>query len=289
MASMIEAGVPSEVAPGDPMLPRPYRIRRTSRELEDTFTLELAPQDGGDACRFAPGQFNMLYVYGVGEVPISISGDPRKEGGFVHTIRAVGSVTRAMQTLKRDALLGVRGPFGSSWPVEAAEGRDLVIVAGGIGLAPLRPVMLHVLAHRNRYDKVLLLYGTRRPEDLLFRRELERWRARLDLEIFVTVDRATEAWRGNVGVVTTLISKISFDPARALAMVCGPEVMMRFTALELANRGVPPEQIHVSVERNMKCAIGLCGHCQWGSNFICKDGPVFPYGRVRELLSVWEL
>jgi NAD(P)H-flavin reductase len=286
---MIEAGVPSEVARGDPMLPRPYRIRRASRELADTFTLELAPQDGGDACRFAPGQFNMLYVYGVGEVPISISGDPRKRGVFVHTVRAVGSVTQAMQTLKRDAILGVRGPFGSSWPVEAAERRDLVIVAGGIGLAPLRPVMLHVLARRDRYDKVLLLYGTRRPEDLLFRRELERWRARLDLEIFVTVDRATEAWRGNVGVVTTLISRISFDPARAIAMVCGPEVMMRFTALELANRGVPPEQIHVSVERNMKCAIGLCGHCQWGSNFICKDGPVFPYGRVRELLSVWEL
>jgi NAD(P)H-flavin reductase len=259
------------------------------QELADTFTMSLTPEDAGDPCTFGPGQFNMLYVAGVGEVPISISGDPARRGSFVHTTRAVGTVTRAMRQLKRGDWIGLRGPFGNRWPVDAALERDVLIVAGGIGLAPLRPAMYHLLAHRARYRKVILLYGTRTPADLLFRKELERWRASFDLEVHVTVDRASGTWRGNVGVVTKLIGKVPLDPGGTVALVCGPEVMMRFTAMDLLQRGVPADRIHLSVERNMKCAIGLCGHCQWGPVFVCRDGPVFPYDRIKDLLSAWEV
>jgi NAD(P)H-flavin reductase len=231
----------------------------------------------------------MLYVFGVGEVPISVSGDPGRMDRLVHTTRAVGTVTGAMRRLRRGDAIGVRGAYGSAWPVREAEGGTLVIVAGGIGLAPLRPAMYHVLAHREQYGRVLLLYGTRTPEDILFRSELEQWRSKFDLEVHVTVDRASGGWRGNVGVVTNLISKVPFDPSDATALVCGPEVMMRFTALELQKRGVDLERVHVSMERNMKCGVGLCGHCQWGPVLVCRDGPVFSYDRVKGLLGIWEL
>ena len=279
----------------DPMLPRLYQVQRVRREIPDTFTLELEPADGDDIPPFATGQFNMLYVFGVGEIPISISGDPAKRRPLVHTTRAVGTVSRAMRVLKPADVIGVRGPFGSHWPIEHAVGKDVVIVAGGIGLAPLRSVMYQVMAEREKYGKVVLLYGARTPADILYRRELEHWRARRPqgspaaLEVYVTVDHATGSWRGNVGVVTRLIPRAGFDPLNTVAMVCGPEVMMRFTALELEKRGVAAEHIYVSMERNMKCAVGLCGHCQYGPNFVCKDGPVFPYSQVQGLLTKWEI
>jgi len=273
----------------DPMLPRAYRIQRVRRELADTVTMELAPADGGELPTFAPGQFNMLSVFGVGEIPISISGDPAQRHVLVHTTRAVGTVSRALCALKAGATLGVRGPFGTPWPVEAAHGKDLVIVAGGIGLPPLRPALYAALADRGHYKRVALLYGARSPREILFRRELERWRLRLDLEVAVTVDRGAADWRGAVGMVTRLIPRAPFDPAQAVALICGPEVMMRFTAAELEKRGVAPERIYVSLERNMKCAVGFCGHCQFGPVFVCRDGPVFSYDRVRALLMTREL
>lgn len=264
------------------MLTQPYRIIRVRKETYDTFSLELEPPNGISELSFAPGQFNMLYVFGVGEVPISISGDPTTPKTLVHTTRAVGTVTKAMRKLKVRDILGVRGPFGSHWPVEEAMGNDVVIVAGGIGLAPLRPVLYWILSQRDKYGKVVLLYGTRSPADILFRRELEKWRARFDLEVELTVDRATSAWRGNVGVVTTLIPRASFDPLSTVAMVCGPEVMMRYSVLELQKRGVESEDIYISMERNMKCGVGFCGHCQFGPTFVCKDGPVFRYDCIKE-------
>ena len=273
----------------DPMLPQRYRVQHVRREIPDTFTLELEPIEGGDIPPFATGQFNMLYVFGVGEIPISISGDPAKRRPLVHTTRAVGIVSSAMRELKPDDVIGVRGPFGSHWPIEQAEGKDIVIAAGGIGLAPLRSVMYHIISHREKYGKAVLLYGARTPADLLYRRELENWRAHFDLEVYVTVDRATGSWRGSVGVVTRLIRRSPFDPKNTVAMVCGPEVMMRFTAAELEERGVARENIYVSMERNMKCAIGMCGHCQYGPNFVCKDGPVFQYSQVQGLLTKWEV
>jgi len=231
----------------------------------------------------------MLYVNGVGEVPISISGNPEDSSAIIHTVRAVGQVTKVMWKMKPGELLGVRGPYGTNWPVEEAQGKDVLIAAGGIGLAPLRPAMYYIMAHRAKYKKVVLLYGARTPDELIFRDEIKSWRANLDLEVDVTVDRATGEWRGNVGVVTTLIPRIQFDPANTVAMVCGPEIMIRFTLLELQRRTIPLENLYVSLERNMKCGVGLCGHCQHGPHFICKDGPVFRYTQVKDWINIREL
>ncbi len=258
----------------DPWRPVPTRILRSRRETADTFTFDLEVS----SFAFEPGQFNMLYVFGVGEVPISISGDPSAQGTLVHTIRAVGTVTKAMKGLGRGATLGLRGPYGSAWPVAAAEGRDLVLLAGGLGLAPLRPVVYHALKERRRFGRVLLIYGSRTPEDLLYRRELARWARHIDVQ--VTVDRAGPDWTGNVGVGVALLDRVALDASRTVAMVCGPEVMMRYAVRAFADRGVPHERVFVSLERNMKCAVGLCGHCQYGPTFVCKDGPVVSFDRV---------
>jgi NAD(P)H-flavin reductase len=290
MATMVEQ--PEVVTAGlvsDPMLPTPYRIQRVKQETDDTFTLELLPEDSAKGFSFAPGQFNMLYVFGVGEVPISISSDPDDAPLLKHTTRVVGTVTKAMRLLKRGDTIGIRGPYGTHWPVEEAAGRDVVIAAGGIGLAPLRPALYRLMAEREKYRKIVLLYGTRTPEDMLYRHELEQWRGKFDLEIQVTVDRAASTWRGNVGVVTTMIPRAPFDPSNTLAMICGPEVMMRFTVMELLKRGVAAERVYLSGERNMKCGIGFCGHCQFGPTFVCKDGPVFAYPRIAALLGKSEV
>ncbi len=272
----------------DPFVPLPYRVGRVRRETRDITTLELAPVTGVRP-DYRPGQFNMLYAFGIGEVAISVSGDPAVPGGYVHTVRDVGAVSGAIAKLKAGAMLGLRGPYGTPWPVEAAEGNDVVFVAGGLGLAPLRPAIYRVLARRERYGRVVLLYGTRSPPDILFRQELERWRRRLDVEVLVTVDRADAEWRGNVGVVPKLIARAGFDPNGAVAMVCGPEVMMRFTANALHASGLALDHIYLSMERNMKCAIGLCGHCQFGPDFVCKDGPVMRYDRIADILTVREI
>lgn len=292
---MLMSDAPSITAPtasdriSDPMLPSPYRVQRARWDTDDTFSLELVPLDSDDIPHFAPGQFNMVYVYGVGEIPISISGDPTRRDLLVHTTRAVGTVTRAMSKLRVEDMLAARGPFGTAWPVAEAHQKDIVIVAGGIGLAPLRPAMYHIMAHREQYGRVVLLYGARTPGDVLYRKQLEQWRAHFDLDVFVTVDRATGSWRGSVGLVTSLIGRAPFDPLNTVALVCGPEVMMRFTTMGLEKRGVDTKNIYVSLERNMKCAIRLCGHCQFGSTFVCKDGPVFRYSQVQSLLTKWEV
>ena len=271
------------------MLPQPWSVRRLWWETEDTFSFELTPASSSQQFRFLPGQFNMLYVFGTGEIPISISGDPANAERLVHTVRTVGAVSRAMGSLKRGEQLGVRGPFGSPWPVESAYRKDLVIIIGGIGLAPLRPALYSVLASRQAFASVCLLYGTRTADDILYRKELNQWSRRNDLQTLITVDRAGPDWGGNVGVVTTLIGKAQFDANNTVALICGPEIMMRFAIRELQKLGVADDSIYVSMERNMKCAIGFCGHCQFGPTFICKDGPVFRYDRVRHLLAIREL
>ncbi|MBM4066632.1 MAG: Ni/Fe hydrogenase subunit gamma [Planctomycetes bacterium] len=273
----------------EPMIPKPFRIHRKLKETHDTYTIELESTNGADGFPFSAGQFNMLYVFGVGEVPISISSDPSMPKMLKHTARSVGAVTKALLKLKSGDVLGVRGPFGSRWPVEEAVGNDVVIVAGGIGLAPMRPVLYSFISHRDKYGKIILLYGARTPEDLLYKRELEQWRGRFDLEVKVIVDSATGNWRGNVGVVTTLIPRIQFDPLHTMAMICGPEVMMRYTLKELQSRGIKNENIFISMERNMKCGICLCGHCQFGPKFVCKDGPVFCYDQIKELFGKREI
>lgn len=269
-------------------VPRPFRVKKIKHETHDVFTLELSPEEGNPLL-FRPGQFNMVYVHGAGEIPVSISGDPAEPGTLIHTVRAVGAVTMGMKSIRQGDVLGVRGPYGTPWPIDEAVGSDFIIVAGGIGIAPLRPVIYEALRRRQQFGKLVLLYGTREPDDIVFAKTLEEWRSRFDFHVFVTVDRALGGWKGHVGVVTGLLPKASFEPANTIAMVCGPEVMMRFTAMELLKLGVDPKQIYLSMERNMKCGIGLCGHCQFGPYFVCREGPIFPYPRLKQLLSVREI
>ena len=268
-----------------PMAPRPFAVTRRRRETEDTWTLELEPTGDGEPLSLAPGQFTMLYAFGSGEVPISVSGDV--EGPLVHTVRAVGAVSQAICAAKRGAVLGVRGPFGNAWPVEAALGGDAIVIGGGIGLAPLRPVVYELLRRRGEFGEAAVLYGSRRPEELLYVKELERWRRRLQVD--VTVDAAGPDWAGKVGFVAKLVAGARFDPAAATAFVCGPEIMMRTCAEALLGRGVAPERIHVSMERNMQCGLGHCGHCQLGPTLICRDGPVYRWDEVAPLMAVREL
>jgi NAD(P)H-flavin reductase len=272
--------------PPDWFVPQPLRVARVRRETADVATLELT---AAAPFAFAAGQFNMLYVFGLGEVAISISGDPAEQGRIVHTVRAVGAVSGALVRLCRDKVIGVRGPYGSCWPVADAEGSDVVIIAGGLGLAPLRPAIYRVLARRERYGRVVLLYGARGPADILYRRELEAWRRRLDVDIEITVDHAAADWRGNVGVVPGLVPRVSFDPHHVVALVCGPEIMMRFTIAALRDRGLAPDRIHVSMERNMKCAVGLCGRCQFGPAIVCRNGPIFRFDRIAPLFGIREI
>ena len=273
----------------DPMLPQLAKVVKTQVDTYDTFTVTLIPQNGVDTFPFAAGQFNMMYVFGVGEVPISISGDPAKPKKLIHTVRKVGAVTQALSRIKLGESVGIRGPFGTSWPVEEAKNKDVIIVTGGIGLAPLRPAIYHLLQHRNQYHKIILLYGARTPADLLYLEEVKQWRSRFDFEVQVTVDKGDEQWHGHVGVVTTLFPRVTFSPQNTVALVCGPEIMMRFTITELQKREVSDENIYVSMERNMKCGVGNCGHCQCGPVFICKDGPVFNYSRIKPFFGKREL
>jgi len=276
-------------AVADPMLPQVARVQRRRRDGPDIWTLAIEPDMPGAAAAFAPGQFNMLTVFGVGEVPVSFSGDPAEGGPVIHTIRAVGPVSSALSRLDPGAPIGLRGPFGAGWPMAEMAGHDVVIVAGGLGLAPLRPALYRLLAERARYGQIVLLYGTRSPGEILFRREIEAWRRRLDIDIEVTVDHAAADWHGHVGVVTTLIPRAAFDPLHAIALVCGPEIMMRFAIAALHDAGLADEAIYLSMERNMKCAVGFCGHCQFGPVFVCRDGPVFRYDRVRAMLALKEI
>ncbi len=285
MARSIDRGaVPAAMF--DPMVPRVARVESRRGEIPNTWTLELE-RDASDS-GFAPGQFNMLYVMGVGEVPISMSGDPAGKR-LVHTVRAAGAVSEALAGLKRGDSLGVRGPFGSDWPLGAAAGKDVVVMAGGLGLAPLRPLLYRLFAEPRRYGRISLVYGSRSPADILYHRQLDRWREQRRAAIEITVDHAASGWNGHVGVVTSLLSPGLFDAGNSVAFLCGPEVMMRFSVGSLMDLGMSAQNIYVSMERNMKCAIGHCGHCQFGPAFVCRDGPVFRYDRVQNIFGMREL
>lgn len=270
----------------NPLLPEIYQIKSVTQETRDTFTLVLS-QHKKSAPSFAPGQFNMLYLFGFGEIPISISGDPSRKQELVHTIRAVGAITQAMQKLKVGDELGVRGPFGTSWPLTKT-GCDALIIAGGLGLAPLRPALLHLLAHRSQFKNITLLYGARLPEDVLYKDELQYWKEQ-GIEIQISVDQADANLRGHIGVVTTLIRKYFTSLENTLIFLCGPEIMMKFSLTELIRCNANEEFIYLSMERNMKCAIGFCGHCQYGPYLLCRDGPIFSYQQLKPWLPIKEL
>jgi NAD(P)H-flavin reductase len=283
MALRTEVATPPRPA----MTPQSHVVVGRRQETSDVVTLLLEAADGTRR-HYAAGQFNMLYAYAVGEVAISISANPVEHGPIAHTVRSVGAVSKALCNLQQGDSLGLRGPFGSGWGLESAIGADLVIVAGGIGLAPLRSAITQVMAQRDRFGTVEVVIGTRTPEELAFKDEVDAWRERDDISVHVTVDRATPGWRGTVGLVTTVLPRIHCSP-EGVALICGPEVMMRFTALALLERGMPASRIRVSMERNMQCAIAQCGHCQLGSVFVCADGPVLTWERVEPLLAVRQL
>jgi NAD(P)H-flavin reductase len=271
------------------MLPLPYRVASRRVETHDSVTLVLEPVREA-LPRGLPGQFTMLYQHGIGEVAISVSGDPASPGPeLVHTVRDVGAVSRALHDARTGDVIGARGPFGTSWSLDTAAGHDLVIVAGGVGLAPLRPVVLGALAQLESYGRVTLVAGARSPAELLFREELAWWAEVPGLDVEVTVDRAEPGWEGPVGFVTEPLARLELDPARTIAFVCGPEPMMRFSASTLLHKGMPARDIKISLERDMKCGVGLCGHCQLGPLLVCRDGPVVDYERAGPLLAVKEL
>jgi NAD(P)H-flavin reductase len=270
------------------MEPAPARILSVARETHDTFTLTVEPPGEAES-RFQPGQFSMLYVFGVGELPISISGDPERREQLVYTVRSVGPVTLQLVTRSPGEFIGVRSPFGAPWPMNEARGKSVLIIAGGIGLAPLRPAVYHILRHRGDYNRLVILYGARSPRDMLYTKELNAWSLLPDTQVLSTVDYGGVTWRGHVGVVTTLFKYARLIPRETVALICGPEIMMRYAIRELEHRGFSHDDIYLSMERNMKCAAGFCGHCQLGPYFVCKDGPVFPYSKMKPYIDLYEL
>lgn len=271
----------------NPWIPAQYKVLSRHEEIAGCMTLCVSRD--GETESFRPGQFYMIYVFGHGEIPISVSGNSSDHSKLTFTVMNVGSVTRALCSTGVGAYLGMRGPFGSSWPLEMAEGKDIVFVAGGLGIAPLRPAIYYVMHRRSSFGRVSLFYGARSPSSIAFYDEMEQWRREQGIEVAITVDHAGREWKGRVGVVTDLLRDRTFDPTRTVAMVCGPEVMMRFTAYSLLDEGVSADQLYVSMERNMKCAVGMCGRCQYGPFFVCKDGPVFSFDRVQHLFRIREV
>jgi NAD(P)H-flavin reductase len=279
----------SPAAPDDPMIPVPYRVAATWRETHDSVSLRMEPASK-ELTPFLPGQFTMLYMRGVGEIAISVSGDPSvRDGSLTQTIRDVGAVSGALCRSRPGDVVGVRGPFGRSWSLDAGRGGDLVIVAGGIGLAPLRPVVLGALARRADFSRLVLIAGARGPAEFLYRDQLAGWATDPRLELHLTVDLPAQGWDGQVGFVTEPLARLSLNPAGTCAYLCGPEPMIRFSADVLIGQGVNPSCVQVSLERNMQCGIGLCGHCQLGPLLVCRDGPVVDYARARDLLTTREL
>lgn len=265
------------------------QVTSVQPEITDVATLGVKLLDPGAQARyrFLPGQFNMVYVPGFGEAAISISSDTEEHGSIGHTVRFVGNVTRELSRLRPGDRLGLRGPFGTAWPIDRLKGRDIFIACGGIGLPPLRPVLYHILRHRSEFGKVTLLYGARTPAELMYTGEYDRWRdAAIELE--VTVDRADADWAGRVGVVPMWFYQFRIDPRNTIVLTCGPEIMIRFVIFEALARRISPDNVFVSLERNMKCGQGSCGHCQIGPYFICRDGPVFPFSRLQGFFNVEE-
>jgi NAD(P)H-flavin reductase len=273
----------------NPLRPQQAVIENIKRETYDTQTYTMRLEGGGaEDYSYLPGQFNMVGLTGIGEAPISLSSCPVDTGSFSHTVRAVGDVTNAIDRLHPGDRVWVRGPYGRGWPVEEAKGRRILVIAGGIGLAPLRSAILQIFCERDEYGSMEILYGARTPGDLLYTDEFETWSEQPDTRLLVTVDSAAQDqnWKGYVGVVTHLIPKAATPLRDCAILVCGPEVMMKFTVGGLLPEGVNPENIWVSLERRMKCGIAMCGHCQIGPKYVCKDGPVFRYSGIRGLFGM---
>lgn len=271
----------------DPYLPHPARIIARTQESPTIFTLKTQfIEDQHRNVTFHPGQFNMVYLYGVGEIAISISSDPAQNDYLSHTIRAVGRVTKALQKLQTGDHLGIRGPYGQGWPLQEAEGKDIVIVTGGLGCAPTVSVINYILARREQYGAIKILQGVKHSDDLIFRKQYALWQKKPNIEVYIAADQAGPKWHWAIGYVTDMISSLTLHPERTIVMMCGPEMMMHAAINALTKKEVPEEAIYLSMERNMQCGIGRCGHCQYGGLFVCIDGPIFAYPRIKDLFSV---
>ncbi len=272
----------------NPYLPEEARIAERIDESRDIFTLKLQLSDPARhaAYDFEPGQFNMVYLYGVGEVPISIVSDPEDAGTLDHTIRAVGRVTKGLAQLRSGDRVGIRGPFGRGWPLQRAEDRDLLLITGGLGCAPMVSVIDYIVKRRERFRRVCIVQGVKHSADLIWRERYDAWAALPRTRILLAADRAASGWRGHVGLVTELLQDVELATDDCLVMMCGPEAMMSAAARELVARGYPRDELYLSMERNMHCAVRHCGHCQFGADFVCRDGPVFAYPRVAPLLRI---
>jgi NAD(P)H-flavin reductase len=273
--------------PVNALLPEPAEIVEKRSFGHDIHAYRLRLRDASARPRFdfLPGQFNMLYVPGVGEVAISISSDPDEED-LEHTIRIVGTVTRVIDRLEVGDVIGVRGPYGNGWPLHEARWKDVLVVTGGLGCAPVTGAIEYMFRRRGSYGRLSILHGVKKPADLVHRDHFEYWRRQPDTQVLLTTDQPDRAWRDRHGVVTELFDELEIDAERTVVFVCGPEVMIRYAVHTLGERGIRDERIYVSLERNMKCAVGLCGHCQLGPEFLCKDGPIFPFQRVRRFFGV---
>lgn len=263
-----------------PVMAKVHKVEQMT-ELEKLFTIQL-PE--GHSLGNKPGQFVELSLLGIGEAPISISSSPsRSNGTFEMCVRRVGDLTKALHQLKPGQAVAVRGPFGNSFPIEKMKGKDVLFAAGGLGLAPLRSLINQVLDNRGSFERIIILYGTKHPSEILFKDELLAWADRDDVEFRMTVDRADEDWKGHVGVITSLFPSLTINPRNTVAATCGPPIMYRFVLMELLGKGIPETQIYLSLERRMKCGVGKCGHCQINNLYCCLDGPVFSYAQIKGL------
>lgn len=271
-----------------PHMPLAAEVVERIQESPTIFTLRLRFSDPAEhaAYRFAPGQFNMLYLHGVGEVPISIVSDPEDVHLFDHTIRAVGRVTQGLSQLEAGDRLGIRGPYGQGWPLDLAEDRDVMIVTGGLGCAPVVSVINYVMRRRDRFRRLVIMQGVKHSDDLIWRNQYAHWSQQAETQVLVAADQGAALWPWHVGHVTDLFDQVKMDFASAVVMMCGPEGMMRVAVEQLLARGMAEDHLFLSMERSMKCAMGLCGHCQYGGRFVCKDGPVFSYAQVKPLFGI---
>ena len=264
-----------------PYVPEKATIKKIT-QLTETEKLFLLSIDSGRSLGHAPGQFVEVSLFGIGEGPISISSPPARDNTFELGVRAAGNLTRALHGLKSGDALGIRGPFGHGFPVENLMGKDLLFVAGGIGLVPLRSMIKYSLEHRDAFGRIIILFGARSPQERLFTDELAAWSKRSDIEFLETVDRSAAGWKGNVGVITTLFKKITIEPRKTAVMIVGPPVMYKYALLEVKEKEVPRNNIWLSLERRMKCGLGKCGHCQINNYYVCQEGPVFAYPQIEE-------
>jgi sulfite reductase subunit B len=262
-----------------PMMSEIVKVE-TLTSLEKKFEIALPDNQ---ILGHAPGQFVEVSIFGFGEAPISICSSPTNIPNFELTVRNAGKLTDKMHTLKEGAKLGIRGPFGNGFDVNAFHGKDMLFVCGGIGLAPLKSLIDYTIAKQKDFGRIIILYGTKSPAEILFKDDIKMWEESNEVEFHMTVDRADEYWKGNVGVITTLIPPLELDVNNTIATVVGPPIMYKFVMMSLKGKRLPDENVYLSLERRMKCGVGKCGHCQINSTYVCQDGPVFHYPRAKQL------